>query len=1303
MKTITNIRKIISLCGLLICLIAGFQNVAAQTAYTWTGNISNEWGNPNNWSPNGVPDFGDDVTIVSGANDVMFEEISALNNFTINSGNLDLNLFTIVINGQANFNGGTITNGAVSFNGSSVTFAGTTFDCNITAIAPVINLNGSTFNNPVVVTKTSSGDGSSTGGNTFNSTFQFTNSGSGNYFLSTTSPDTYGSTATFRNTGSGLTFVAHTAIGNSFNGNIVVVSTGSSQGIRFGQNGGTSTLASSRTITIGGSGFSAGELRLKNFTQTGSTSQSMTGFSGTSMLTIETGTTFNGNVTFTAPQIQLNGGTFNGSATITKSGASNNTSAGGNTFNGATTLALTGSGDMILGGTDADEFENTLTCNVSGAGAIFLAHTSTGNQFKENITVTSSGASSGGVRFGQNGGTSTLASGKTISIGGAGFANGSLRFRNFTQSGATAQTISQTSGTSQIYFETGTTFNGNVTISFPQVFLNGTTFNGTASITKNGATNNISEGGNTFASTTSLINTGSGSMVLGNTSADVFNGVLTVTSSGSNRISLAENSTGNEFNQNILVNSTGSSTGIFFGQGTGTSTLASGRTLSVETSFTSGTLGIKGLTQTGSTAQNINNISGTAVVSFESGTVFNAAVTVDAQGILFSGTTFNSTASFNKSGVSNDDGVGGCTFNSTTTITNAGDGNLTFATVSGDIFNGEVTFNNTGTALIQAAHAGSGTQYNENIILNNSALGIHFGQAGGTSTLASGKTITIGGSGFTSGSFRLKNFTQAGTTTQSLTTFGSSVDVYMETGTTFNGTLTLTANNLYLNGSTYAAANITKTGSSNITCLGGNTFNQASTITNSGTGIWYLAGTNADDFNHNITFSQTNANTLYPAYTANSTFARNVSTSGTSHPITFGENGGTAIFDGNVTQQLIGSNSTSPVFKKASLDKTGGILDLSVRMTITESLTLTSGRIKSSNTNILLIEDDATVSGANNNSFVSGPVSKIGDEAFTFPVGKGSIYRPIAISAPSDVASRFTGEFFLDNSDNFYTHDNRDASIHHLSTCEYWILDRNVGSSAVYVTLSWNTSSCGVTNLADLRVCRWNGTTWKDHGNGVTTGNTTAGTIRSSGTIGSFSPFTLGSSSSENPLPIELIHFSAQANDSRVDLKWTTASETNNHFFSIERSKNAVDFEEIGKISGAGNSNTVLNYQFTDFRPFGGISYYRLKQVDFDGKVNYSATEAVQFKSKENPVSFTLSPNPANDWVNISPITSFENIKTIEIIDIKGKSIITFDFSQNPMQESQFKFNTESLQSGIYFIKTSNGLYTYSQKLIITK
>ena len=186
---------------------------------------------------------------------------------------------------------------------------------------------------------------------------------------------------------------------------------------------------------------------------------------------------------------------------------------------------------------------------------------------------------------------------------------------------------------------------------------------------------------------------------------------------------------------------------------------------------------------------------------------------------------------------------------------------------------------------------------------------------------------------------------------------------------------------------------------------------------------------------------------------------------------------------------------------------------------------------------------------------LKGPFRKIGNDAFDFPVGRDTIYAMISISAPSSTAASFEAWYL-----NYPTPDSLaplDAGLNNISEREYWILNRLATSSSVYVTLSWDYYRSGtVRELDDLRVCRFDNTMWDDHGNGATTGDDVSGTVQSSAPVSQFSPFTLGSSSGHNPLPIELVSFEAELNSNGiVDLEWVTSLEIDNDFFTIERSK----------------------------------------------------------------------------------------------------------------------------------------------------
>lgn len=106
-------------------------------------------------------------------------------------------------------------------------------------------------------------------------------------------------------------------------------------------------------------------------------------------------------------------------------------------------------------------------------------------------------------------------------------------------------------------------------------------------------------------------------------------------------------------------------------------------------------------------------------------------------------------------------------------------------------------------------------------------------------------------------------------------------------------------------------------------------------------------------------------------------------------------------------------------------------------------------------------------------------------------------------------------------------------------------------------------------------------------------------------------------------LPIELLEFNAKRNDRYVDLTWQTASETNNNYFTVEKSIDGLNFSSIGNLSGAGNSSSVLSYKLIDSSPTQDrISYYRLKQTDYDGTFTYSDIVSVKPNVKKEIIGY---------------------------------------------------------------------------------
>jgi hypothetical protein len=180
-------------------------------------------------------------------------------------------------------------------------------------------------------------------------------------------------------------------------------------------------------------------------------------------------------------------------------------------------------------------------------------------------------------------------------------------------------------------------------------------------------------------------------------------------------------------------------------------------------------------------------------------------------------------------------------------------------------------------------------------------------------------------------------------------------------------------------------------------------------------------------------------------------------------------------------------------------------------------------------------------------------------------------------------------------------------------------------------------------------------------------------------------------------LPIELLSFTALPKDSNVKLNWSTASESNNAHFNLERSADGLNFTSIDEIKGAGSSAETLNYSLLDEKPLDGISYYRLKQTDFDGQTSYSDKKSVKYNFRDELV-IKIYPNP------FSYETTFHTNR-----EVKNSLLIVYDsYGQKVKQINNFSgqkitLHLEDLSSGLYYVNLlQEGKIIATDKLIIT-
>lgn len=169
-----------------------------------------------------------------------------------------------------------------------------------------------------------------------------------------------------------------------------------------------------------------------------------------------------------------------------------------------------------------------------------------------------------------------------------------------------------------------------------------------------------------------------------------------------------------------------------------------------------------------------------------------------------------------------------------------------------------------------------------------------------------------------------------------------------------------------------------------------------------------------------------------------------------------------------------------------------------------------------------------------------------------------------------------------------------------------------------------------------------------------------------------------------SPLPVELINFNVKLQDrSLVDVTWETVTENNNDYFIVERSNDTYNWENITKIDGAGNSNTLLKYKFQDLIPLENISYYRIRQVDFNGSSTVSNIQSVNRNDLDK--YFKVYPNPTNRFVYVSA----ENPINLKIYNIYGK-LLNSEINIQQYSSESLILDLESIPNGIYYLKSNN-------------
>ena len=263
-----------------------------------------------------------------------------------------------------------------------------------------------------------------------------------------------------------------------------------------------------------------------------------------------------------------------------------------------------------------------------------------------------------------------------------------------------------------------------------------------------------------------------------------------------------------------------------------------------------------------------------------------------------------------------------------------------------------------------------------------------------------------------------------------------------------------------------------------------------------------------------------------------------------------------------------------------------------------------------------------------------------------------------------------------------------------VSSVEFWQLDRTAGAGDARVSLYWeNVSYSGIDNCADLTIARWNGSTWVECPATFEAGSSCSGagtgTVLTNAVVTNFSPFTFGSKlPGVNPLPLDLLSFSASCEGKTVKVQWTTVNERNTSSFGVERSRDGINFQSSGTVEAKGRK-AETDYAFEEqVTLFTLPLYYRLKLSDKDGSFRYSQIVAA---TCEPGTELSAFPNPNSGEFLVDGLKAGA---TIEIYDAAGALVAV-----HSAESSQKLLTLPS--AGLYLLLVKDGGYQQSMKVVM--
>jgi hypothetical protein len=434
---------------------------------------------------------------------------------------------------------------------------------------------------------------------------------------------------------------------------------------------------------------------------------------------------------------------------------------------------------------------------------------------------------------------------------------------------------------------------------------------------------------------------------------------------------------------------------------------------------------------------------------------------------------------------------------------------------------------------------------------------------------------------------------------------------------------------------------------------------------------------------------------------------------------TFTAGTGTVSFTGAIAQQVTGATS----FYNLTQNNAYG-LTLNSPVIVSNGLTMTAGNITTSSTNLLTLGNSAPATLAWTSGKVVGPMKRwmaaatnSGASSSLFPIGNATRKAQASIeytTAPT-TAGYLEAKFIATSPANAATNayatltDQFNYVLDNVVTEGYWEIKPSVtdgvAGGAYTVTLEGhNISLAAITigSFADVRIIKSPvpHSSWVLQGaHGTATGANADFTVSRTGMSG-YSYFAMAYPTSA-PLPVELVSFAANCDDNNtVSVNWTTASEHNSDYYTVEKSRDGISWNVLKTIPAAGNSTQLIHYSVADAADISGTVYYRLTQVDVDGATKMYDIFSTSCSS-EKELALIAYPNPSNGQFTVKIENALGGKYALAITDMQGKAIEeqSLDLETGT---TVVKMNPVGLQPGVYLLQfMQDGKPIQQQKLII--